>query len=397
MAQQSTTDYVRPARFFAASLLNTLRRADSPARSTVASAFSLVSAAGLVTASAGLGAIYAWHTGQHHGIALATLAVVMALSLELSKAFSVAAAFESFRTWRPLQGLALTVLATVAIAYSLTAELSLMATARGDVVAERVADADAAKYAAVTRQRIEAELKTIGMTRPSATVQAEIDVRLTSRKDLDGCEGRWLRSSAARGVCIEVNQLRAERATADRREGLEQQLSALAWPVDVDRKPIERVADPGAQALATYLAVLDFNLDAALIGQWLVLIPVLALEVGSALAVLLVRATRLDAPNPRPIDEAAPAAETPETRAPNVDDDAAQSSPTRLSVPDSPRERLLTMLSDRGGELFGGQRVFAKALGVSHGTVATLLAELADEGAIVVQAGRSGTRVRLAA
>jgi hypothetical protein len=50
-------------------------------------------------------------------------------------------------------------------------------------------------------------------------------------------------------------------------------------------------ADPGAAALATYLAtVAGLNVDSSLLAQWLVLVGVLALEVGSALSVLLVHA-----------------------------------------------------------------------------------------------------------
>ena len=63
----------------------------------------------------------------------------------LSMRFAVAAAFAAFRSWAVMRGLALALLALVAIVYSLSAELSLMAGARGDVVAQRAADAKAAK------------------------------------------------------------------------------------------------------------------------------------------------------------------------------------------------------------------------------------------------------------
>ena len=55
-------------------------------------AIAAISAAGLVFASAGLGAIYAWSTGLQHGAAMAGLMVLMAASLECAKPLAVAAA-----------------------------------------------------------------------------------------------------------------------------------------------------------------------------------------------------------------------------------------------------------------------------------------------------------------
>jgi transposase len=67
----------------------------------------------------------------------------------------------------------------VAIAYSLTAELTLMATVRGDLVAERAASAKAAKSTDTHRDRIEAELARLADVRPAATVRAEIASHLS--------------------------------------------------------------------------------------------------------------------------------------------------------------------------------------------------------------------------
>ena len=134
----------------------------------------VISAAGLVFASAGFGAVYAWTAGTVHGWVMAGLMVLMAGALECCKPLAVASAFNAFRSIALVRGVALTLLATVAIAYSLTAELTLMATARGDLVALRAASAKAAKSTDNQRDRIEAELAALAGVRPAATVRAEI-------------------------------------------------------------------------------------------------------------------------------------------------------------------------------------------------------------------------------
>src|SRR5262245_38427890 len=84
-----------------------LRPAGSRLTSTVAG----ISAAGLVLASAGFGALYAW--GSQHGLLMASLTVLFAVALECCKPLSVAAAFNAFRRFAIVRGLALAVLAVV--------------------------------------------------------------------------------------------------------------------------------------------------------------------------------------------------------------------------------------------------------------------------------------------
>ena len=93
-----------------------------------------IAAIALVFASSGLGALYAWAAGSPHGWAMASLMVVMAIGLEVCKPLSVASAFSAFRSLAVVRGSALALLAIVAVTYSLTAELSLMASARGDLL-----------------------------------------------------------------------------------------------------------------------------------------------------------------------------------------------------------------------------------------------------------------------
>src|SRR5262245_46762322 len=104
-----------------------------------------MSAAGLVFASAGFCSVYAWSAGAPYGYLMAGLTVLMACGLECAKPLAVASALSAFRGFAVVRGAALALLAVVAVAYSLTAELSLMATARGDLVAQRAASAKAAR------------------------------------------------------------------------------------------------------------------------------------------------------------------------------------------------------------------------------------------------------------
>ena len=78
-----------------------------------------ISAAGLLIASAGLGAIFAWSSGSQHGALMASLMVMMAVALELAKPLAVASALSSFRCWAIVRGTLLSLLAVVAIGYSL--------------------------------------------------------------------------------------------------------------------------------------------------------------------------------------------------------------------------------------------------------------------------------------
>src|SRR5262249_57102934 len=101
----------------------------------------------------------------------------------------------------------LAMLALVAVAYSLTAELSLMATARGDLVAQRVADAKVARSVDGLRDRIETELSKLAGVRPSATVKAEIGGLLADQRVGDCSVMDGPHSKAA---CPRVFALRAE-------------------------------------------------------------------------------------------------------------------------------------------------------------------------------------------
>ena len=261
---------------------------------------SKLAAASLVTASAGLGAYYAWSVGIEHETVLGLLFVLFAIGLEIAKPLAVLATFKAVGTWQLVRGGLLGILAMVAIAYSLSAELTLVAGTRGDVVAERQANLDASANAAAharrARDRYDAakiELGTLQSSRPAAELQAEIDALLLT-PGADGCV--TINGKVTREVCPKVAALKIERARADRRTELEAVLMAplpvIAATSNVHPQSSSksvRDADPGASALATYLAAMGLVLPVKVLTDWLALVPVIALELGSALAGVFVQ------------------------------------------------------------------------------------------------------------
>ena len=112
----------------------------------------------LVAASAGFGCYFAWHVGAHHDAVLGALSVAMAAGLELSKPFTINSAFTQLRQFRIFTATALTAVGLLAIAYSLQSELTFMSLTRGDLVAERAGEREAAQRAAERYEKLTTEL-----------------------------------------------------------------------------------------------------------------------------------------------------------------------------------------------------------------------------------------------
>jgi hypothetical protein len=392
----------------------------------VTSILAKLSAASLVIASAGLGAYYSWNVGNEHGALLGSLFVLFAVGLELAKPLSIVAAFKAVGSWQLVRGGALSVLAVVAIAYSLSAELSLMAGSRGDVVAERQAALNASADTAADRKRVldrqtaaETELSNLAQSRPAAEVQAEIDGLLLT-PGADNCSA--INGRVSREVCPKVAALRIEKARAGRRGELE---AILATPLPAAQPSITasgkavRDADPGSTALATYLAALGFVVPVKVLSDWLSLVPVIALELGSALSGLLVLTVSSPARNmveqelgkavPDSMDTGVPALPAP---TPALVFQAQQTSvPVCPRKPDEHDEdkggptngarlgtALLGHLRENGGKVQGGQRGLAKLLGTSTTELNRTLRKLADAGLLLVTPDRlTGTTIELRA
>lgn len=381
-----------------------------PAGSKLAQTIASISAAGLVFASAGLGALYAWGSGSQHGTSMAALSVTMAIGLELSEPLAVASAFTAFCRLAVVRGSALTLLAIVGIAYSLTSELSLTATSRGDLIAQRAADAKTAQSVDGQRDRIEAELAKLSGVRPAATVRAEIggllaDPHVGDCQTIDGP-----RSKAA---CPKVAALRAELGQAKGRAQLESTLAGLhsAAPAATNK-----TADPGAHALSTYLAAIGISLPSSLLTEWFVLVPVIALELGAALAMVLVQSVS-GAPTEQKTQSvieqisehpAQTRPEQPQSEAtpekPGQTEPEPNPTPPRKRTPKRKAKRtqrnakrrlgnVVRLVRASGGKVTASQQSMARQLGLSKTRVNELLRELEAAGRVELRRSRTGTTV----
>lgn len=362
--------------------------------STAVRTLALASAVALVVASAGLGGAYAWSQGSSHGALLGALFVLFAASLECVKPLAVSTALTSFASFKLVRGAALGVLASAAIAYSLTAELGLMAGARGDVVAHRAADADAKRHARERYKRAEHELQSLAPSRPVAELQSTID-GLLQTPGADNCA--TINGKVTRDVCPKVAELRAELARASRRAQLDEILRHAER--DLKAGPAVGAADPAATAVTTYLAALGFAVAPDLVSQWLALVPILALEAGSAFAGLLVQAvsaprrvgasvgrgdTVKDAPGQELVVQGGPPSEPPAV----VDDAVAR---------ERVKTAILNQLAERGGSAVASERGLAALIGASKPTVRRAIHGLVIAGLVAAEATRNGTMLRLVA
>jgi hypothetical protein len=274
-------------------LLKQSQHKDLPhAGSQITQTIAAISAAGLVIASAGFGSVFAYTVGVQHGPLLAGLTIVMAIALELAKPLAVSGAFAAFRSWAIIRGVALSILAAVAIAYSLTAELQLVASSRGDLVAKRE---DAIEQRDDRRESIKAARAELALLAPSRTVEeakGDIAKLLAANPQAGNC--RSMDNATTRYVCPKVAALNGEAARAKRRGELQARIDKAAG--SAPSTGTVKNADPGSAALATFLATLGVAVSAARVSDWLTIVPVAALELGAALSLLLVQSVSGGAP-----------------------------------------------------------------------------------------------------
>lgn len=382
-------------------------RAPQQITSNLSTRLASLAAFALITASTGLGGYYAWSVGEHHGSFVAALFVCFAVGLELCKPLAFSATFEAFRSWSPVRGIALGLLALVAVAYSLTAELSLMATSRSDAVAQREAAVKAASNieAAALRaseqyERAKSEFANLPAARPAAELQSEIDALLL-RPGTNGCVA--IDGKVTREVCPKVAELRTEKARAERRAQLAQTLAApvLANTVNTSQQAVSK-SDPAAAALAAYLALLGFVVAPALLSEWFVLIPVLALEIGSTLSVLLVQSispapgvTGTRTVSNRKREHSQQVEPEPVVQVVQACKDSGSEVPgTAL---EDVKNRVLVELKAAGGSKVASERGLAKLIGTSKPTARRALQSLVMAGVVAAEAGRNGTLLRLVA
>ena len=393
----------------------------------------------LISASATLGAYFGFVLGSHQHVALGVIFAAAALGGEGLKPIAVAAAFEALRSREFLRAFACAALALVCIVYSLAAELSLAAGARGDMASARQLSTDAVQGARERRTRASAELSGLAPARSPAELEPLIS-KLKASPSTNGCTGQP-DTLAGRKSCGDALLLQSEAARAVRRA----ELAAII--AEADRAISDRgdfpnasagAADPLASALSAYASALGRPVTADTISPWLALIPVLFLELGSALSLIVVRSLGTTPsgqgeaagfPNTRrrreasaeqvlPITTAAPPRDAAEISPgePSPPASATEADTPPASVPSAPRKpnrdrddkgdrkpprggRRLGAMADliraNGGRLEGGQRGIAKALGVSKSRANEMLHALAAAGAIHLAVGPAGTTVEL--
>ena len=271
---------------------------------------------------------------------------------------------------------ALALVGVLAITYSLQAELTFMSMTRGDMVAERASEAEAAQRAEQRYGRAETELAAL---KPTGTTKSATAAYLSRREALQ-------------------TELRA--AEQDRR----------AAPATV-------VADPGATALAAYAGALGYKTDAQQLGLWLPLIGVLALEIGAAFAVVLVRATdsiravkienqdsqagALVQTISQPARERASVGRGEEVTEEADSEGGSPPQPPAITDDIVTRERLKTAIlnqpAERGGSASSSERGLAALIGTSRPTVRRAIHGLVIAGIVAAEATRNGTMLRLVA
>ena len=162
------------------------------------------------------------------------------------------------------------------------------------------------------------------------------------------------------------------------------------------------VANTDAAAIRGFAEALGLSIPVEAVERLLVVLSVLVIELGGGTAFAL--AGSLNAAgvlcqnaktecSDRPPAELAkmPAVASVSGSAPSVSDH-----PAKFVLPDATSERLMVLLRERGGQVFGGQRMLAKGLNTSPASLNRVLHELANAGRITVEAGANGTIIKLA-
>ena len=206
--------------------------------------------------------------------------------------------------------------------------------------------------------------------------------------------------------CTEASGLQSELGRAQRRQSLQ---DTIAGAVGEPDRATVRSADPAAAAISTYLAAAGIQLPADTLTAWLSLVPVLALEIGSALAGLLVASyapaarthRRTNTDNRRaPAIGATPAiwvaSETPMPIRQGAD--AADHAPITLDQPICADQReILDRLKHvaTAGTIKASQRGLARLIGLPQSSLNEKLHALAAIGVIALSTSNAGTAITL--
>ena len=368
---------------------------------TLTSGLVIFAAILLVAASASFGVYYATTSAAKYGN-LAIGAGAFALGLEVLKPFAVHGMFDAFRTRAIGVGFSLLGLAIVAVGYSFTAELSLMATMKGDTTATRSGDVGKRERAQRIYDRAERQLDALGAP-----------VRVAS----ETVAGMPLPPRVATLKRNTVADTDRKRLQAQMREAAE----ILDAPITVGD------ADPAAAALGTYLGRFGIETDPKSVADWLTLIAVLALEIGSALSFVAVvhyapRTAETDRSKviPKaPVREAVQTSKRTGSKKRSGPTKPKKSGPAKTPAPrgsvtgplTTPKagpdrsktvhrtgngspvaDRLLEAVRTEGGRVERSRKKWADQLDASKTTINRVVGELAEAGRLTV----TGSELRLA-
>jgi DNA-binding Lrp family transcriptional regulator len=363
------------------------------------------------------GAYYAWQIGMTKGPLFAAVMVAFAVSLELCKPMALAYALQSFRRLAVVRGALLGLLAAVAVTFSLVSELSLVGGSRSDVVAERQATVDAREDRREALKTARAELAQLAPSRTKSEIEADISKLLAGAPQVGDCT----RTTASyRTLCARVAVLRGEIDRTERRVTLQATLSkGIEAPATA---PAVGKADPGAASLASVLAMLGWSVQPGKLSDLLILLSVLSIEAGSALAGVLVQAVGAAGTGHQPPQQTAsqaalavpepsvrpsaqrqtPSPDTQKTEKPNGDGPKpgkrAKRKPSGKRAKDRTRKlsNVIRLVQREGGHVMASNRELAKRLGLSKSRTHEIVREAVAAGLLTAQADKGGTRLALA-
>ena len=287
----------------------------------------------MISASAAVGCLYAAGLGAEVGPVFAVVLIAAALAGEAVKPVAVASAIDAARQRRFGTALALGTLASLCVVYSFSAALSLAAGSRGDLAAARGQRASVTAMAQGRYADARGQLERLPASRPAAAIEAEIAGLLADPKvgDCSRIDG-----PRSRATCPLVSALKAEAATAAERSQLLRAMAEAEQAIAVQRQSVG-AADPLATSIAAYADSTGLSVTAEWFSPWLALVPVLFLEVGSALAIFLVRT----------VSGGTSVTEMPRTVSPELPSQPAETTPA---------QRVMAVVASNGGTLQSNQR-----------------------------------------
>ena len=398
--------------------------------------FAFFASAIFLSASGATNLLYGWQKGSD----LATSCVWAAVSLGVSILFALSwpALLRSIDAKQWARAAMIGIGLLLSGGYSITAALGSASGGRTNAAAIESAAASDRARAQAEYDGAKGELAKLQPSRPLAEMQALVDAARPRCRII-------VESGRRETQCAKPADLTAELGRSQRRAELELRVESAS--AKLERARPTKQANSDTAALVGYLDAVGITATAETVNRWLVILSVLAIEMGGGLSlavgmalsaseepagrhearsqVELSTADRITAqvaqaggvfspPEQRPNTRSfarTPIDRTPEHPAPNTSQNTSISGPntafTRQNNPPLPGPnadalsdagvRLLAFVRGRGDVLVSGQRQIGKAMGWSTSWTHAVLHSLADAGQVRLTTGRQGTVVQLPA